>query len=92
MTTPALRHSFDDLSATYGLTYSGNEFEPEFCDGDTLVFDAGESVDHDGSLEGFTWRFDDGVVLEGQRVERRFDSSDIERSKNTNGSPRERLA
>lgn len=44
------------------------------CPGDTLVFDAGESVDHDGSLEGFTWRFDDGVVLEGQRVERRFDA------------------
>ena len=42
MTTPALRHSFDDLSATYGLTYSGNEFEPEFCDGDTLVFDSAE--------------------------------------------------
>lgn len=42
MTTPALRHSFDDLSATYGLTYSGNEFEPEFRNGDTLVFDSAE--------------------------------------------------
>ena len=47
------------------------------CPGDTLTFDAGASVDPDGELASFTWRFDDGVVLEGQRVERRFDASGI---------------
>jgi hypothetical protein len=39
MNAPALRHSFDDLPACYGLAYSGSEFEPEFRDGDMLCFE-----------------------------------------------------
>ncbi len=44
------------------------------CPGDVLVFDADESVDHDGKLDTFTWQFDDGVVLKGSTVERSFDA------------------
>lgn len=44
------------------------------CPGDRLVFDADGSVDHDGKLSGFTWRFDDGVVLGGSEVERSFEA------------------
>lgn len=41
---PALRTTFDDFGAKYALTYSGREFEPEFADGDNLVFSA--EADH----------------------------------------------
>lgn len=34
-----------ELPASYGLTYSGNEFEPEFRDGDTLYFEQDHPVE-----------------------------------------------
>lgn len=44
------------------------------CPGDSLVFDAGSSADEDGRITGWAWAFSDGVVLEGPRVERVFDT------------------
>ena len=44
------------------------------CPGDTVVFDAGRSGDLDGRITGWNWSFSDGVVLEGSKVERVFDS------------------
>lgn len=44
------------------------------CPGEAVVFDAGSSGDLDGDLTGYVWEFSDGVTLEGQRVERVFDT------------------
>jgi PKD repeat protein len=44
------------------------------CPGDSVAFDAGLSADLDGTLTGWRWTFSDGVVLEGQEVERSFDT------------------
>ena len=44
------------------------------CPGDSVAFDAGLSADRDGGITGWRWRFSDGVVLEGPRVERTFDT------------------
>ncbi|WP_175483123.1 PKD domain-containing protein [Salinihabitans flavidus] len=43
------------------------------CPGDTLRFDAGESLDPDGEITAWIWEFSDGVSLSGPVVERRFD-------------------
>lgn len=45
------------------------------CPGDVVVFDGSGSADSDGDVAGWTWEFSDGVTLDGQRVERRFDSA-----------------
>lgn len=45
------------------------------CPGDVVVFDGSGSADPDGDVTGWTWEFSDGVTLEGQRVERRFDTA-----------------
>ncbi len=45
------------------------------CPGETVVFDAGLSADEDGVLTGWRWRFSDGTVLDGPRVERSFDTA-----------------
>lgn len=44
------------------------------CPGDAVAFDAGLSGDTDGHLTAWRWEFSDGTVLEGPRVERRFDA------------------
>ena len=44
------------------------------CAGDTVVFDAGRSVDLDGQIIDWVWEFSDGVTLNGARVERVFDN------------------
>lgn len=44
------------------------------CPGDTVTFDAGASGDLDGQITDWSWEFSDGVILEGQRVERVFDN------------------
>lgn len=44
------------------------------CPGDVVRFDAGGSGDLDGDITGYTWRFSDGVTLEGAQVERSFDT------------------
>lgn len=45
------------------------------CPGDVTVFNAGASSDLDGDILGYTWRFSDGVTLEGPMVSRSFDQS-----------------
>ncbi|HVH03391.1 MAG TPA: PKD domain-containing protein, partial [Amaricoccus sp.] len=45
------------------------------CPGDAVTFDAGPSGDEDGQIVAWRWRFGDGVVLEGPRVERSFDTA-----------------
>ena len=44
------------------------------CPGDMVRFDAGRSGDLDGTLTRWQWEFSDGVILEGQSVERVFDA------------------
>ena len=43
------------------------------CPGDVAVFDASASGDLDGVIVDYTWRFSDGVTLQGPQVERSFD-------------------
>ena len=45
------------------------------CPGDVVRFDAGASGDLDGRITDWSWEFSDGVILEGERVERVFDSA-----------------
>ncbi|MGF1660481.1 MAG: PKD domain-containing protein [Rubrimonas sp.] len=45
------------------------------CPGDSVVFDASGAADPDGEIVSWVWTFDDGVVLEGPRVERSFDAA-----------------
>jgi PKD repeat protein len=48
------------------------------CPGDLVAFDAGPSGDLDGDITQWIWDFSDGIVLEGQRVERAFeDAADL---------------
>lgn len=44
------------------------------CPGDSVIFEAAGSADSDGELVAWVWTFDDGVILEGPRVERSFDA------------------
>jgi len=45
------------------------------CPGDLVTFDATGSGDLDGKITAWRWEFDDGVVLDGPLVERRFDAA-----------------
>lgn len=47
------------------------------CPGDAVTFDGGGSRDPDGEIVAWRWAFDDGVTLEGARVERRFDAPGV---------------
>ncbi len=40
-----------------------------------VIFDAGASGDIDGQITGYTWTFSDGVVAEGPRITRVFDTA-----------------
>jgi len=45
------------------------------CPGDTVTFDGAASGDMDGSITAWRWEFEDGVVLDGPLVERKFDAA-----------------
>ena len=47
------------------------------CPGDAVTFDGSGSGDLDGRITGWRWTFEDGVVLEGPVVERRFDAAGL---------------
>lgn len=44
MTATPIVLSLDGVETVYGLVFSGNEFEPRFSDGDTLIFDKSQPV------------------------------------------------